>query len=36
MLKNLFFFFNGIVEIALVCPMPVEEDPITVVLDDDE
>ena len=29
-------FFNGIVEIKAVCPMTMEEDPITVVLDDDE
>ena len=31
-----YFILNGIVEIALVCPMPMEEDPSTVVLDDDE
>ena len=30
------FILNGIVEIASVCPMPMEEDPSTVVLDDDE
>lgn len=30
------FVLNGIVEIALVCPMPMEEDPSTVVLDDYE
>ena len=30
------FILNGIVEIALVCPMPMEEDPSTAVLDDDE
>ena len=35
MLKN-HFVLNGIVEIASVCPMPIEEDPSTVVLDDDE
>ena len=35
MLKN-HFVLNGIVEIALVCPMSMEEDPSTVVLDDDE
>ena len=35
MLKNN-FVLNGIVEIASVCPMPMEEDPSTVVLDDDE
>ena len=29
-------FFNGIVEIKAVCPMTMEENPITVVLDDDE
>ena len=29
-------FFNGIVEIKAVCPMTMEEDPITVVLDNDE
>ena len=34
MLKN-HFVLNGIVEIALVCPMPMEEDPSTVVLDND-
>ena len=34
MLKN--HFFNGIVEIKAVCPMTMEEDPITVVLDNDE
>ena len=27
---------NEIVEIASVCPMPIEEDPSIVVLDDDE
>ena len=31
-----YFILNEIVEIALVCPMPMEEDPSTVVLDDDE
>ena len=30
------FLLNGIVEIASVCPIPMEEDPSTVVLDDDE
>ena len=35
MLKN-HFVLHGIVEIALVCPIPMEEDPSTVVLDDDE
>ena len=35
MLKN-HFIMNGIVEIASVYPMPMEEDPRTVVLDDDE
>ena len=30
------FILNEIVEIALICPMPIEEDPSTVVLDDDE
>ena len=30
------FILNGIVEIASVCPIPMEEDPSTVVLDDDE
>ena len=35
MLKN-HFVLNGIVEIALVCPMSMEEDPSTVVLDDYE
>ena len=35
MLKN-HFVLNEIVEIASVCPMPMEEDPSTVVLDDDE
>ena len=30
------FILNGIVEIALVCPMPMEEDLSTIVLDDDE
>ena len=30
------FILNGIVEIASVCPMPMKEDPSTVVLDDDE
>ena len=30
------FVLNGIVEIASVCPMPMEEDLSTVVLDDDE
>ena len=31
-----YFILNEIVEIALVCPMPMEEDLSTVVLDDDE
>ena len=35
MLKN-HFVLNEIVEIASICPMPMEEDPSTVVLDDDE
>ena len=35
MLKN-HSVLNGIVEIASVCPMLMEEDPSTVVLDDDE
>ena len=30
------FILNEIIEIALICPMPMEEDPSTVVLDDDE
>ena len=30
------FILNGIIEIASVCPMPMEEDPSTIVLDDDE
>ena len=30
------FILNEIVEIASVCPMPIEEDPSTVMLDDDE
>ena len=30
------FVLNGIVEIASVCLMPIEEDPSTVVLDDDK
>ena len=30
------FILNGIVEIASVCPMPMKEDPSTVVLDDDK
>ena len=30
------FILNWIVEIASVYPMPMEEDPSTVVLDDDE
>ena len=30
------FILNKIVEIASVCPMPIEEDPSTVMLDDDE
>ena len=34
-LKN-YFVLNVIVEIALVCLVPMEEDPSTVVLDDDE
>ena len=35
MLKN-HFVLNEIVEIALVCPMLMEEDPSIVVLDEDE
>ena len=35
MLKN-HFVLNGIVEIVSICPMPMEEDPNTIVLDDDE
>ena len=35
MLKN-HFVLNEIVEIASVCPMPMEEDPSIIVLDDDE
>ena len=35
MLKN-HFVLNGIVEIASICPMPMEEDPNTILLDDDE
>ena len=35
MLKN-HFVLNGIVEIVSVCPMPMEEVPNTIVLDDDE
>ena len=35
MLKN-HFVLNEIVEIASICPMPMEEDPSTVVLDDDK
>ena len=35
MLKN-HFVLNGIVEIASTCLMPMEEDPNTVVLDDDK
>ena len=35
MLKN-HFVLNGIIEIALVCPMLMEEDPSIVVLDEDE
>ena len=34
-LKN-YFVLNVIVEIALVCLVPMEEDPSTVVLDEDE
>ena len=34
-LKN-HFVLNEIVEIASVCPMPMEEDPSIIVLDDDE
>ena len=34
-LKN-YFVLNEIVEIALICLMPIEEDPSTVVLDDDK
>ena len=34
-LKN-HFVLNEIVEIASICPMPMEEDPSTVVLDDDK
>ena len=30
------FILNGIVEIASACPMPMKEDPSTVVLDDDK
>ena len=30
------FILNGIVEIASICLIPMEEDPRTVVLDDDE
>ena len=30
------FILNGIVEIASVCPMLIEEDPSTIVLDDGE
>ena len=30
------FILNRIIEIASVCPMPMKEDPSTVVLDDDE
>ena len=30
------FILSGIAEIASVCPMPMEEDPSTIVLDDDE
>ena len=30
------FILNGIVEIASVCLMSMEEDPSTIVLDDDE
>lgn len=35
MLKN-HFVLNEIVEIASICPMPMEEDPSSVVLDDDK
>ena len=35
MLKN-HFVLNGIVEIVSICPMPMEEDPNTIVLDNDE
>ena len=35
MLKN-HFVLNEIVEIALICLMPMKEDPSTVVLDDDK
>ena len=34
MLKN-YFVMNKIVEMILICPMPMEEDPSTVVLDND-
>ena len=34
-LKN-YFVLNGIVEIASVCLLPMEEDPSTDVLDEDE
>ena len=35
MLTN-YYILNGIVEIASICPMLMEEDPSIVVLDDDE
>ena len=35
MLKN-HFVMNEIVEMTSICPMPMEEDPSTIMLDDDE
>ena len=35
MLKNC-FVMNKIVEMTLICPMPMQEDPSTIMLDDDE
>ena len=35
MLKN-YFVMNEIVEMTSICPMPMEEDPSTIMLDDDE
>ena len=35
-LLNAYYVLNEIVEIASVCPMPMEEDPSTVVLNDVE
>ena len=35
MLKN-HFVMNRIVEMTLICPMPMEEDPSTIMMDDDE